>query len=398
MDISKKNVTRYVIATCLHSLAVLCCSGPILQTFLVGLGFSTRYIYLISSISQVANVLTISLCSSAASRKDPIKLSGIILIPQAVLYLLYIPLCIKNSASAGAFLILVGISLFQTVCSALYTIYSYQLPYYLYHPEDYSKVQVITGILGSLISLGTGIVISRLSTIIPYSQLMLYACCFSALLMIFSAAIHFLYQSLIPIASTAKHKGTAAADMSLLKLFKYPLFRNLIPANFLRGFASGTTSVIAAVALDIGYDQAAITALVSLNAAASILASCAYSFCTKHIPIRGIILLGGLAAFAFPLILTGNTVIFYISYAVFLIGCTFIGNAIPYALLYAVPVEYAGMYNSWRMLLLYAGTFLGTTVAAMVPVSWLVALTVFCQLFVGFGYYLSRSLRQASTR
>lgn len=67
MDISKKNATRNVIATCLHSLAVLCCSGPILQTFMVGLGISSGYIYLISSLSQAVNVLTISLCSSAAN-------------------------------------------------------------------------------------------------------------------------------------------------------------------------------------------------------------------------------------------------------------------------------------------------------------------------------------------
>jgi len=365
---------------------------------MVGLGISSGYIYLISSLSQASNVLTISLCSSVANRHNPIKFSGIILIPQGALYPLYIPLCLQNSASAGAFFVLAGISLFQTICSALYTIYSYKLPYYLYHPEDYNKVQILTGILGSLISLGTGVVISWLSTLIPYSRLMLYACCFSASLMILSAMIHFTYQSLIPITPTTKYIGTTSGDMSLSELLKYPLFRNLIPANLLRGFACGTTSVIAVIALDIGYSQAVITALVSLTAAANILASCAYSFCSKHVSSRGIILLGSFTALAFPLILIENTVIFYVSYTFFLIGCTFIGNAIPYALLYAVPMEYAGMYNSWRMLLLYAGTLLGTSLAAMVPVGWLVALTVACQLFVGFGYYLSRDLRQASTR
>ena len=42
MDISKKNITRNIIAKCLHSLAVLCCSGPISHTFLVGPVSSAR--------------------------------------------------------------------------------------------------------------------------------------------------------------------------------------------------------------------------------------------------------------------------------------------------------------------------------------------------------------------
>ena len=47
----------------------------------------------------------------------------------ALLYLLYIPLCLRKSASLMSFLLLTGICLLQSVCIALWTICEYKLSY-----------------------------------------------------------------------------------------------------------------------------------------------------------------------------------------------------------------------------------------------------------------------------
>ena len=47
----------------------------------------------------------------------------------ALLYLFYIPLCLRKSASLMSFLLLTGICLLQSVCIALWTICEYKLSY-----------------------------------------------------------------------------------------------------------------------------------------------------------------------------------------------------------------------------------------------------------------------------
>jgi hypothetical protein len=45
------------------------------------------------------------------------------------------------------------------------------------------------------------------------------------------------------------------------------------------------------------------------------------------------------------------------------------------------------------MLLHNGGTLLATTIAAFIPVTWLLVLTVVCQLISGIHYFISKDLR-----
>ena len=67
--------------------------------------------------------------------------------------------------------------------------------------------------------------------------------------------------------------------------------------------------------------------------------------------------------------------------------------SVPSILRAAIPAQLAGPYNAWRMLLHNGGTLLATTVAAFIPVSWLLALTVVFQLFSGLHYFLEKDLQ-----
>lgn len=389
----QSNKVRAIFALALRTAALLACTGPIMQTFLASLGFSSRFIYIHTTLVQAANILTSSLCAQWADRGSVIKRSAVCEIPHALLYLCYIPLCLWKSPSFTSFALLTGICLLQSACIALYTICEYKLPYFIYGPKDYGTVLAISGIVSSLISLGAGIIITHLAAVMDYSALMLGACIISCLMMGSSALLHALQKPLHQLQTPAASANQPAGNV--LHIFREPIFYRMIPANFLRGFAYGTTTVMAAIALDLGYSQSTSTALVSFQSAAMLLGCGLFALSVRYIPIRIIYLLGSLTFALFPLMLIRNEGLFLLLFAVTYFGRTLVDYATPSLLRLAVPVEIAGPYNAWRMILHFTGTLIATTVAAMIPVWALLSVTMAAQLISGLSYFTDKEMRTA---
>ena len=383
------NKSFFIIAMGFRTVALLCVTGPIMQTFLASIGFSSQLIYIHTSIVQVVNVLTISLCSTWADKGSVIKRTALVELPYALLYLLYIPLCIWKSPSLLSFCMVTCICLVQSVCIALWTICEYKLPYYIFTPKEYGSMLSVGGVVGGLISLGAGVVITRLSAILSYATLMLSACTVSMVLMLACAALHL---GLKPV-SHAPRTENSKKKTGQLEIFRYPLFRQMIPANLMRGFGYGTTTIFAAIALDLGFDTSVATALVSVQSIASLLGCTLFGLSIAYLPPRFVTLAGSLAFGLIPLILIPNKYVVLTVLALVYLGRTFVDYSVPAILRAAIPVNLAGPFNAWRMLLHNGGTLIATTIAAVIPVTWLLALTVVFQLFSGLHYFLSKELR-----
>jgi hypothetical protein len=56
-----------------------------------------------------------------------------------------------------------------------------------------------------------------------------------------------------------------------------------------------------------------------------------------------------------------------------------------------VPVEIAGTYNAWRMILLNGGTMLATITASFLPLPALFTIALICQLITGFNYFIFKN-------
>ena len=390
----RNNKLRSIFALALRTAALLACTGPIMQTFLASLGFSSRFIYINTTLVQTANILTSSLCSQWADRGSVIKRSAVCEIPHALLYLCYIPLCLGKSPSFTSFAILTGICLLQSGCIALYTVCEYKLPYFIYGPKDYGTVLAISGIVSSLISLGAGIVITRLSQVMDYSELMMWACIVSFVMMGTSALLHALQKPLHQM-HTLVSKETAPKQ-NVLSIFREPIFRRMIPANLFRGFGYGTTTIMAAIALDLGYDQSVSTALVSVQSAAMLLGCGLFALSVKYMSPRIVMLAGSLTFLLFPVMLLPGEGLFLILFAVTFFGRTLVDYATPSLLRLAVPVEIAGPYNAWRMIIHFTGTILATSIAAVIPVWALLALTTVLQLISGISYFADKDMRLAN--
>lgn len=389
MKQTNHNQPFFIIAMGLRTVALLCVTGPIMQTFLASIGFSSQWIYIHTSIVQIVNVLTISLCSTWADRGSVIKRTAFVELPYALLYLLYIPLCLWKSPSLLSFCILTGICLLQSVCIALWTICEYKLPYFIFTPKEYGAMLSVGGIVGGLISLGTGVVITRLSSLLSYATLMLSACVVSMVLMLVCVLLHL---GLKPVAD-APAAETAKKKTNQTEIFRYPLFRKMIPANLMRGFGYGTTTIFAAIALDLGFDTGVATALVSAQSVASLLGCALFGISIAWLPPRFITLAGSLTFALIPLMLIPNKYVFLIVFSLVYLGRTFVDYSVPSILRAAVPVQLAGPFNAWRMLLHNGGTLIATTIAAFIPVTWLLILTVVFQLISGLHYFLAKDLR-----
>jgi len=390
-----QNKIRAIVIYSLRTASLLCATGSLMQTFLATVGFSEQQIYLHASLFQAVNVLTILLCARFADSGSVLRRSAAVQIPCGLLFLFYLPLCILKNVSVSAYLWLLAISVLQSVTIALHTICEYKTPYYIYRIEEYGMILSICGILSSAVSFGVGALISFFSTRFSYNRIMLLTFGISCLFMILAGILQYFQKSLIPIENTVE-KQKETPKIPLTQMFRHQAFSKLFVGNLTRGFANGTTTILAAAALSIGYDETITSAMVSVQSL-SVLAACVlFAVISRWIRPRFVILFGSLCFLTLPaLLLQDKPVLYLILYAVLLFGRTLIDYAVPAALLYAVPLEIAGTYNAWRMILHNGGTMLATIAAGFLPLPILLVFSLLCQMISGINFCTAKVMRQS---
>lgn len=392
----RNNKIRTLVSGPIRTCALLCATGTLMQTFLVVLGFDPSWIYIYTTLTQAANVITIMLCSRWADTGNVIRRAAFVQIPMALLTLCYIPFCIIKSASFTAFLILSAISMAQSVITALYTVCEYKMPYYIYKVEQYGSVSALGGILGAGASLGTGALMTYLSKRYDYTMLMLVAFIIATVLFGVVIVICLFQKSILKDESGADALMVKREKVPFSKVFKHPVFLHVWPAHLLRGFGYGTLSVLAITAADLGFDETVTTAMVSVQSVATLLGCAVFGIASRKLSPRIPVFVGSVSVVLLPLLLIPNKYVFLSVYALLLFGRAFVDYGAISLMLYAVPVDIAGPYNAWRMILHNGGTLIATTVASFLPVPVLFAITVVCAVSSGIMYLVLGVLRKAS--
>ena len=85
--------------------------------------------------------------------------------------------------------------------------------------------------------------------------------------------------------------------------------------------------------------------------------------------------------------------LFLVLFAITFFGRTLVDYSTPSLLRLAVPVEIAGPYNAWRMIIHFTGTILSTSIAAVIPVWMLLVLTTATQMISGISYFVDKEMR-----
>jgi len=234
--------------------------------------------------------------------------------------------------------------------------------------------------------------VSFLTGILPFHMLMVGACALSAFLIVLEAVFTLLLKSILgnaPVAEPRRKKTSA------WNTFRHPVFYTLMIPNLLRGFASGTTTVFATVAFQLGFDQTLAANMLYLQSAAGLAGCALVGFLCKYFSGRYSVLLGSMSFLLLPLFFLRNHIVFLAVFAVVILGRTLVDYGVPILLRRAVPVELAGSYNAWRLILHNGGSLLATTVAAVIPLPALLTVTVVFSVVSGAWFFLSGSIRSA---
>ncbi len=389
-----QNKIRAILAYTFRIAALLCANGSLMQTFLSITGFSEQHIYIHSSLFQAVNVLTILLCARFADKGNVLRRTALVQIPGGLLFLFYLPLCILREVSTAAYVWLLLVSLLQSVTFALHTICEYKVPYYIYKTEEYGMVLSVCGILSSAVSFGAGALISFLSVRYSYNRIMLAAFGISCIFLLISGVLQYFQKSLLTSEEEPK-KQDSSKKIPLSVMFRHDAFSQLFVGNLTRGIANGTTTILAAAALSIGYNETLTSAMVSVQSLATLAACALFAVIARRIHPRYVILLGSLCFLTLPVLLCPNSPVLYLTmYAILLFGRTLVDYAVPASLLYAVPVDIAGTYNAWRMILHNGGTMLATVIAGFVPLPVLLWISLGCQLVSGINFFTAKVMRK----
>lgn len=381
-----KNKIKAIIAYTARTVALICATGTLMQTFLASLGFESSQIYMHSTLLQAANVLTIILASNWANNGSPIKRSAFTTIPIGLLFLCYIPIAIANQATPTSYALLIVIGVVQQIAYGFFTVCEYKTPYYIYKADEYGMMLSICGIISSVFSLLMGYVIAYLTARFPFVEIMKFAFAISAVLMVIAFVAIYFEKSLR--TEEKKEDLSAPKEKIRVNLMKTPVFTGLIHANLLRGFATGVISVLAAVALDLGHNEELTATMVSAQSLASLAACAFFALVSKKVSERALVLGGSLLVGLIPLLLIDSSSLFLTVYTVIMVGRTLIDYGVPSMLLKVVPVEIAGPYHAWRMVLQNAGVLIATTLAAITPIPYLLAAAAVFQLISGVSFSL----------
>lgn len=389
----RNNKIRSLTCGALRSVALLCATGTLMQTFLVTLGFSSSWIYIHSTLLQAANVATVMLCSRWADTGNVIKRAAFVNIPMAVLFLFYVPFCILRSASVYSFIMLTAVSIMQAICTALYTVCEYKMPYYTYRANEFGSITALGGVISYGLTFAVGLLIKHLSLTVPYVTLMIFSFVISAILIGISVFTIYYQKSLI---GDKDEPPAAETKVPFKKVLFHPVFLRVWHAHLLRGFTYGALSVLAVIAIDLGFDETVTAAMVSVQSVAALLGCVVFGVLSRYISPRVSVFVGSAMTALLPLMLLSDGNSFLALCAVVLFGRALVDYGVVSLMLYAVPLEIAGPYNAWRMILHNGGSLIATTVAAFIPVSVLLWLTLICGCASGVIFLTSGVLRRAS--
>ena len=391
-EIIKKNKRIYILSSIFYYIAILSFNGIIQQTFLYSIGFSKTQIYIHSTIMQAVSMGVLLLLSGFAD-KSILKRFFICTFIFGLSYGAYIPLCFIDTAKSFAFILLISTVIIQAVTDSLYTVCSYKIPYLIFPPNDYGMVTAIIGIITSAISFSIGFVMTALSGVFTYREMMPLIFVISGIFMVVASLLNKSFVIIYEDIGDKKEK-----QVNIFSVFKEPVFYLLAPANIMRGFTMGVINVLAVIAADdLQYSAQITTSMVSVQALAVVLSCLVFGVTSAKINPKHHIFIGSLSTLILPLLLINDApYLFIVLYFFIMFGKTFVDYGIPASLRYAVRSNIAGPYNAWRMAFTYFGSILATTTGVLVSTKALIIAAVALQLIAGSMYFFNRFMKISS--
>lgn len=392
------NIKKYCIYTTIYNVGFTFCTGAIMQTFLIQVGFSAGQVYVLNSLMQIMQVtmmLILTFLSGKIKRvKTVMSISNLSLCVLTGIFLIGAinPELIKHGYVIAVF-IAAGISY---VGVGLHTILSYCLPYYTIDMKDYGKMTgistAIAGGVSFLMSLAYSLLLSKFSYMKITSSFFVIAIICFILTSIVCASMR------VKNAEINKDDGERNGFTSVFKnKHTYVL---LIP-NFVRGLSVGIFNVIATIAISTSILNETTSSYVNvILQIATFAGNVIFAFAYKKFSTKNLLLLATVGVcISFPFSLEFGAIGFFCCFAVASFFRFITDTAIPVLITEIIPKEQIGSYTSIRMLIFTGAqavaTLLITPLKNVVGYTGVLIFATVMLFICGVTYYaVAKSVKQ----
>ena len=392
------NIKKYCIYTTIYNVGFTFCTGAIMQTFLIQVGFSAGQVYVLNSLMQIMQVAMMLVLTFLSGKIKCVKtVTSISYLSLSVLTGVFLmgainPELIKHGYVIAVFIV-AGISY---VGVGLYTILSYCLPYYTIDMNEYGKMTgisvAIAGGVSFLVSLAYSILLSKFS----------YMKTTAAFFVI--AIICFILTSIVCGSMRVKNVEMNREDRErndVISVFKNKNTYILLIPNFVRGLSVGIFNVIATIAISTSILNETTSSYVNvILQIATFAGNVFFAFAYRKLSTKNLLLLATLGVcVSFPFSLELGVIGFFCCFTIASFFRFVTDTAIPVIITEIIPKEQIGPYTSIRMLIFTGAqavaTLLITPLETAIGYTGVLIFATVMLFICGITYYaVARSVKQ----
>ena len=392
------NIKKYCIYMTIYNVGFTFCTGAIMQTFLIHVGFSAGQVYVLNSLMQIMQVAMMLVLTFLSGKIKCVKtVTSISYLSLSVLTGVFLmgainPELIKHGYVIAVFIV-AGISY---VGVGLYTILSYCLPYYTIDMNEYGKMTgisvAIAGGVSFLVSLAYSILLSKFS----------YMKTTAAFFVI--AIICFILTSIVCGSMRVKNVEMNREDRErndVISVFKNKNTYILLIPNFVRGLSVGIFNVIATIAISTSILNETTSSYVNvILQIATFAGNVFFAFAYRKLSTKNLLLLATLGVcVSFPFSLELGVIGFFCCFTIASFFRFVTDTAIPVIITEIIPKEQIGPYTSIRMLIFTGAqavaTLLITPLETAIGYTGVLIFATVMLFICGITYYaVARSVKQ----
>lgn len=342
------NIKKYCIYTAIYNVGFTFCSGAIMQTFLMQVGFSEEQIYLLNSLMQVMQVAMMLVLTFLSGKIKRVKaFTSISYLSLIILTVVFLTGAINPELVKSFYVIAVFIAAgISYVGVGLYNILSYCLPYYTIDMKDYGKMAGVSVAISGGVSFLASLVYSLLLTKFSYMKT-------TASFFVISI-VCFIITSIVCASMRAKepegNEGREGNDVTAV--FKNKHTYILLLPNFTRGLSVGIFNVIATIAISESILNETTSSYVNIILqVATFLGNMFFAFAYKKLSTKKLLLFATIGvSVSFPFSLKFGVIGFFLCFAIASFFRFVTDTAIPVIITEIIPQDQIGAYTSIRML------------------------------------------------
>ncbi|MDR1692489.1 MAG: MFS transporter [Oscillospiraceae bacterium] len=396
-DAQDRNSMRYYITDAVHAVAVLFCTGTVLQTFLKTSGVSDAQIGALASAANLTQAAVFIVFGGMIDRVSRIRRATTafsaaqVLLPLVLLSFLLT----GHTAASLLFSAVLLATVFQNILGGLKVLLSYRFLYQVIDQNRYGRLFGIDGIITGVTCAAAGIlltVITARASVAGYRQSMLPVVGTAAVCYLLTAFVNSRYEVIFPDRAVVPKRGGLS---QMRELLKSPSFRKLVSAFATRGLSSGAIGFMAVYGMShAGLTETETPLMVIAAMGAAILGSWLYKVLRQHFSDELLTFWGNAGSavgFVFMLLIGGKA--FFIGfYFLAYLGLQVVNCAVPVLVYDIVPPELMGAYTAGRSMVCMAGMSVTTAVLGILSgrVAPQILMTAVACLFIVSGVFFLR--------